>query len=1116
MSEMGLVESITGHVVDVEVSPPPGFTEAADDQFRVRCSTCANFNGGTRCTKYDYPVRVDTTCDTWESNRTEGGRLRLSDDAKPDGSHHAGGTMIALYPEPEIAAQIAVEGGLPAEDIHLTLAYLGTEPPKYPLTLLQRLEDVARSRPPVLGTLTGNGSFTAGDEDCAVALVDSPSLVALASELRDTLRWSNMEADDQHGFLPHMTLKYGGESTELPPLDLRFDAIYLVAGGEKTRIPFGEKPEEDEAVMHLSDESPTFELFLSSEAVEIADGLIWKEALREGTFIPVDLPDKTGQIRRVPLRVVDGHSDDPTKAIGLDDIIQAHDDRLFDHVTIPWSHDDLPHQNTGYVDRMLKFTRPDGKVAIKSGLRFTKKDVEESVRDKSIANVSCGLRFFQQHHETGKIYPVSAAHVALTNKPWVPGMSSFDASDDRDPVSLMLADEAKLDLSEIEGYSRRLKDGTYVRVRPHARRGGGIGRFTAITADNPVSENDHALSEALGDSSDDTVVEDTMRNEMAAESARYREQDAARTEKPFVSPYEKRLVARFDPDEELTRDEVKKALVDHFTEENKFTPTMRRDARLTPEIRAEDILTRYEANMGGNAGPADGVDDQEKLIADISRKERAIVGHERVVADAGKALGMGKNSRQFSDREIAQRKENLRVAKGKLETARKELDDLKRRLGPAQGKLDMTDDVKLNLMRQVSGYTRKLKNGKTVRVKQHARKGDVVSYQGKQGKVVRAAEMTDPAFGDHEDLFEAEVDFGGGGTEWIDVKGLQQEDDDLLEARANDPRDQDVQHDLPEDTLEQLGYDEDSGRIDLPHGVGKGDLPRGWIRGVIDKGDSFEIEAEDADDGTMVKFDVPAFEGAGEEDEMPHERDYESVADPLAQRKAELRSALDDAQGKLDKAELEGDEIAANSYRIQRDAILKMAAEVLLAKNAKRNLSDDPRRGSNTDTTGGDPMGTTTAEAAKPKPAEDPEREKMRLDLDRQNQEIERLRKQLHENDVEKKAEEMQKSLPPGFCKEARALMLADQGAPVLKLDLSDGGGERQMTVTDVVEKLAATLSSDESREHYRSQIGGVDLSDDTRPADGNEEMTIAQRAAAIRAETGFGDAVPTNTKDEG
>lgn len=433
-----------------EVPTQTGNTET-DIAGAERCGTCSWFDKGARCVLYDYPVGPLMVCDDYQSivGIGGGGTLQLDDTTAEKNAEFKSGAMVALYPPDEVKQALVAAGAtMPPEEMHLTLAFLGdSEDVKYRETLGLLIEEVAMRTRPIKATLSGIATFNGGNDGdvCTVALVDSAQLTAMRGNLVRDLHWKGASPSMKHGFTPHITLVHGEKlDADIPPLEFEFDALSLVLGEERRDVPFNPEAEEGFGVdgIYLADEVEVFTPGNVASAVELDDGLIWKEALREGSFVPVALPDPSGEVKIVDMRVVDGRSPDPSVAIGLDDIIDAHNEGLYDHVTVPLSHKDRPHENTGFVERVRKTTR-DGINVLQAGARFTKKAIEESVRDGSIANVSCGLRFFQQHHETKKVYPTSMAHLALTNKPWVPGMRPFSAtlSDDACILSLQLADD---------------------------------------------------------------------------------------------------------------------------------------------------------------------------------------------------------------------------------------------------------------------------------------------------------------------------------------------------------------------------------------------------------------------------------------------------------------------------------------------------------------------------------------------------------------------------------------------------------------------------------------------------------------------------------------------------
>ena len=123
------------------------------------------------------------------------------------------GAMVALVPA-EVDA-LAVDGGDPPEQLHLTLAYLGeavdwSEDQRAALTTA--LTDVLGGT--VTGKAFGHGLFNPSDPDkdpCAVYLVDSPEARELRAAVADVL--ANTAGlptlPEQHEFIPHITAGYG-------------------------------------------------------------------------------------------------------------------------------------------------------------------------------------------------------------------------------------------------------------------------------------------------------------------------------------------------------------------------------------------------------------------------------------------------------------------------------------------------------------------------------------------------------------------------------------------------------------------------------------------------------------------------------------------------------------------------------------------------------------------------------------------------------------------------------------------------------------------------------------------------------------------------------------------
>ncbi|MEV6580270.1 2'-5' RNA ligase family protein [Streptomyces sp. NPDC051582] len=159
--------------------------------------------------------------------------------ASPD---YSDGCMIALYPPPELAEELAVEGGLPAEDLHVTVAYLGNADEVDAEPFNQVAQELAE-RKPFTGKLAGLARFTGGDKDVLVALVDSPDLEDLRRDTLDALYERGIEIPRDHGYTAHLSLTYlEPEETapldRLPAQDVEFTALAAVHGLDRADTTF--------------------------------------------------------------------------------------------------------------------------------------------------------------------------------------------------------------------------------------------------------------------------------------------------------------------------------------------------------------------------------------------------------------------------------------------------------------------------------------------------------------------------------------------------------------------------------------------------------------------------------------------------------------------------------------------------------------------------------------------------------------------------------------------------------------------------------------------------------------------------------------------------------------
>jgi 2'-5' RNA ligase len=145
------------------------------------------------------------------------------------------GAMVALFPPADVAARLACPDGEPAEQLHITLAFLGDADGIVDAGELEdALARLAETTPPLEGTIAGTGRFVAGPDGLAPfwAAVDLPGVNELREAVLAALREQDVAFSETHGFTPHMTLAYIGEGDPDPaeiavPIPVRFDELTL-------------------------------------------------------------------------------------------------------------------------------------------------------------------------------------------------------------------------------------------------------------------------------------------------------------------------------------------------------------------------------------------------------------------------------------------------------------------------------------------------------------------------------------------------------------------------------------------------------------------------------------------------------------------------------------------------------------------------------------------------------------------------------------------------------------------------------------------------------------------------------------------------------------------------
>jgi 2'-5' RNA ligase len=158
------------------------------------------------------------------------------------------GIMVALYPDPNLADALALDGGEKPDELHVTLAYLGQldeQTETSPDLLIERVTEWARAHPPLVGQVSGIGRFNAGpgsEQPVVYASIDIPALPESRAMLIAALDDSPYRVARDHGFTPHMTLLYGGmdlNSLDIPTIETAFTHVSIMWGETRHDVPFG-------------------------------------------------------------------------------------------------------------------------------------------------------------------------------------------------------------------------------------------------------------------------------------------------------------------------------------------------------------------------------------------------------------------------------------------------------------------------------------------------------------------------------------------------------------------------------------------------------------------------------------------------------------------------------------------------------------------------------------------------------------------------------------------------------------------------------------------------------------------------------------------------------------
>ena len=201
------------------------------------------------------------------------------------------GAMIALYPDPQVAAALFVNAtedpmmgsqAQPPDDMHVTLVYMGEAAPiaDKEAALSAALQTYAASCECVDAVLNGLARFYTDEENGThplVVTVDSPALPQLRQDLVSMVQAAGVEPVLNHGFVPHITIAYISCDGPTPainfqPVPAPFIKLSLVMGDKRTDFPFRGSVQ-DKAMRILKQANGLYRWFsISSNNIKDRDG----------------------------------------------------------------------------------------------------------------------------------------------------------------------------------------------------------------------------------------------------------------------------------------------------------------------------------------------------------------------------------------------------------------------------------------------------------------------------------------------------------------------------------------------------------------------------------------------------------------------------------------------------------------------------------------------------------------------------------------------------------------------------------------------------------------------------------------------------------------------------
>lgn len=248
----------------------------------VTCANCRFGGDSGFCELFAFDFNPEFVCDSWQA--AEGSSLtpeltalaevraagiKFSRDVKTAVSHifallrKSGeiitpsadakykSLMVSVPIEMELAQSLAIEGGIPANELHMTLGYCGDIShfsDKSLAHVISSIEYLANDEHTLDGQINGFGRFNAKPssdmKDVIYAVPDIPGLENLRGRVLQMLTDAGCPPLTNRGFTPHITLAYIPAGAEFPIKQIdtqafRVHKLVLSIGDKQMEAPFG-------------------------------------------------------------------------------------------------------------------------------------------------------------------------------------------------------------------------------------------------------------------------------------------------------------------------------------------------------------------------------------------------------------------------------------------------------------------------------------------------------------------------------------------------------------------------------------------------------------------------------------------------------------------------------------------------------------------------------------------------------------------------------------------------------------------------------------------------------------------------------------------------------------